>query len=164
MFLVRAISSFGRARPWHGRGDRFDPGMVHRVCVSIYYMNEPLKISQSGDLVLIALAGDFTKDKVDALKQNVLEGEKLIASLFANRGHKINVLLDLTGFTGTYDAEAMEVMADFAAQNKKYVRKTAAFGGSEKAKVLGEIVFAMADRENVGFFAAVGEAEEYLAF
>ncbi len=28
-FAVRAISSFGRALPWHGRGDRFESGMVH---------------------------------------------------------------------------------------------------------------------------------------
>ncbi len=29
VFWSRAISSFGRALPWHGRGDRFDSGMVH---------------------------------------------------------------------------------------------------------------------------------------
>ena len=28
-FEIWAISSFGRALPWHGRGDRFDSGMVH---------------------------------------------------------------------------------------------------------------------------------------
>lgn len=27
---ARAISSFGRALPWHGRGDRFKSGMVHQ--------------------------------------------------------------------------------------------------------------------------------------
>jgi len=27
---LRALSSFGRALPWHGRGDRFEPGRVHQ--------------------------------------------------------------------------------------------------------------------------------------
>ena len=30
VYLTRAISSFGRALPWHGRGDRFKSGMVHQ--------------------------------------------------------------------------------------------------------------------------------------
>ena len=28
---IWAISSFGRAFPWHGKGDRFESGMVHRI-------------------------------------------------------------------------------------------------------------------------------------
>ena len=30
-YKIGAISSFGRARPWHGRGDRSEPGMVHNL-------------------------------------------------------------------------------------------------------------------------------------
>ena len=32
---IRAISSFGRAFPWHGKGDRFESGMVHRIRSSV---------------------------------------------------------------------------------------------------------------------------------
>ncbi len=30
-----AFSSFGRALPWHGRGDRFEPGKVHHLKIRV---------------------------------------------------------------------------------------------------------------------------------
>jgi len=122
-------------------------------------MNEPLQIAvESKGHVLLKVCGPMTKDRLEPLKATIAAAEGIIKQDFTATGKKVKVLLDFTEFDGTYDVEAMELMVEFAKTNRAYVEKTAAFGPPSLGKMVGEVIAALADRENIKFFPTQEEA------
>lgn len=126
------------------------------------HMIEPITISNESERIMLKISGPLTKGRLELLKKNITEGEKIIESTSKKMNKKINILLDITEFNGTYDVEAMEMMAEFAKHNVEFVEKTAVFGGSSKTNVIGKVTVALAGRENFKFFQTKVEAESWL--
>lgn len=127
-------------------------------------MNEPLQVSVGlPDRVILKISGGLSEERLPALAAGITAGENMIKDLYAKTGRKIKVLLDMSEFDGTYDVKAMEGMIAFAKHNTEYVGKTAGFGGTSTGAAAGEIVAALADRENIQFFPTKEEAVTWLA-
>ena len=119
----------------------------------------PLEIHvESGNLVVLKFAGDLTKEALAELKQEILAGEVLIKQAWEQAGRKVRVLIDMSEFTGEYDGEGMQLMTEFARANKNVIAKTACFGGNAHSIIAGEMVAALADRDNIHFFRSRTEA------
>lgn len=125
-------------------------------------MIEPITSAIEAKKIIFKISGSLTKNRLDALKHNIEESEKLIKNTSKKNDKKINILLDITEFDGTYDVEAMEMMAAFAKHNAQFIEKTAVFGGSNKTITIGKITIALAGRENFKFFTTKEEAEKWL--
>lgn len=125
--------------------------------------DSPLVISEEDGRVSLALIGGLTADRLDALKEAVEAGKKAIEAAYHRTGARIDTLFDLSGFTGEYAIEAMDIMADFARRDTPFVRRTAAFGApSMKGAMAGEVTAAFAGRENIKFFRTKDEALAWL--
>lgn len=120
-----------------------------------------LSVDENG-IVVISLFGSLTPDRLETLQAEVTAGAAAIKEISEKQGGKVKILMDLSGFDGNYDAKAMDIMADFAKQNRDYVEKTAGFSNISKAKMAGEVVSALADRENIQFFDSKEEALAWL--
>ncbi len=125
-------------------------------------MNEPITIIHQSEKIIIKIAGSLTDDRLGLLKKNITDGEALIKHASEKQGKKINILLDLTEFDGTYDMGAMELMVQFGKNNRHFIEKTAVFGGSAKANLIGKSTAALTGRENIKFFTTQAEAESWL--
>lgn len=108
------------------------------------------------------ITGPLSAERVEALKEAVAAGRAAISDAAQKAGGKIDILLDMTDFDGTYDVGAMDVMSEFAKQNRPFIRKTAGFGKEKLVAVLGDIVAALADRENIKFFGTKEDAVAWL--
>ncbi len=125
-------------------------------------IKNPLTIKEKEGRIELSLHGSLTHDRFDALKESVASGKQMIKDNFIKTGRMIEVLLDMTEYSGVYDVEAMEILADFADANREFVRKTACFGGGQAAVLAGEVVIAMAERRNIQFFDSKEKACEWL--
>lgn len=124
-------------------------------------MLEPLNIKEESGKVIITISGPLNKDTLELLSNSIEGGKELIKKTSEQMGRKIDVLLDMSAFDGTYDVAGMEAMAEFAKHNSSYVERTAAFGGVGKAVAAGEVTAALAGRGNIQFFP---EKEDALAW
>ena len=112
---------------------------------------------QPNDIVTLSIAGDLTQERLPALEGDIETAKKVIEDA-AKEKDKINILFDMTEFTGMYDAKAIEMMTDFAKHNAQYTEKSAGFGGSDKNALAAEAVAAMAERENIRIFPTKEQA------
>lgn len=124
----------------------------------------PLSITfEAPGRVLISLFGALSKDVVPALSATVSVAKAQIKSAAAGSPDgQVRILLDMSAFSGEYDAAALEVMSEFAKTNAPYVAKTAVFGGPETGDMAAEVAAALAGRENIKTFATKAEAEAWL--
>jgi hypothetical protein len=127
-------------------------------------MDEPLQIAMDASgVVLGKFSGDLSGERVERMRATTVLSIDLMHAAYAKAGNKpLRVLLDLTGFTGVYTVEAVKVLTDFAAANKEIVGKTAGFGGPDKVTAAGEMIAALASRENMQFFHTREEAMAWL--
>jgi len=126
-------------------------------------MESPLTIAVDTEGTLtLTFMGDLSGESVEALKKTVASGSELVQTEYNTQGRQLKALIDLTRFTGKYDSKAVEVIAEFARSNKIYIEKTGGFGGSDKARMAGEMVAALAERDNIRFFKTKEEAVAWL--
>lgn len=115
-------------------------------------------------LVRLQLSGALQGGRVETLRQNAAEAaETIIRAADSRPGKKVNILLDISAFDGAYDAEAVTVLAEFARGNAPFVLKTAVFGASDKGMLAGEVITALAGRDNIEFFPSGAAALQSLA-
>ncbi len=118
---------------------------------------------ESNGLVLLTIAGDVREDDLAELKSRLSDISGLVADEYRKHDAKVNILIDITDFAGEYHEDALRLMTNFAKQNRLFVGKTASFGGTDKARLAGEVVAGMAERDNIREFDTRKEAEAWLA-
>lgn len=123
----------------------------------------PLIISKTSSHINLKFIGNMTKENFDSLSKAIVEGRELIKKTSIESGRHVDILLDMSDYGGSYDTGAIDMLAEFARNNREYVRKTACFGGSKAAVLAGEIVADVANRGNINFFASQKEAEGWLS-
>lgn len=114
------------------------------------------------DFVLLKIVGDIKSENIDSFKKDLEEASKTMSDAYAELGHKVKVLLDVSNFSGTYNAEALTALVDFARKDEAIVEKTASFGGSDKVKMAGEAAVALSHRTNIQIFDTEEEAKAWL--
>jgi len=123
----------------------------------------PIKIHIDADSILrITFWGDLLKENEESFASELELGKMVIAKLSIKQGKRIKIILDMREFTGAYSAECLQLLTKFAQANAPYVAKTASFGGSEKVKTAGEVITALAQRENIKIFSTEAEARSWL--
>ncbi len=125
-------------------------------------MPDPITISFESQKIIVKISGSFNKERLGLIKQNISIAETVIKENSKKKGDKINILLDITEFDGSYDVAAMELMVTFAKNNTQFIKKTAVFGGSNKGVAIGKIIAALAERQNIKFFISKQSAENWL--
>ena len=138
-------------------------GILYGLCYNLR-MKQPILIdTDAGGLIRIIFSGDLLVDDLPFFKSGLEIGKTIIAHTLKQTGKKVKIILDMTHFSGEYDASAIDILADFARSNTAFVEKTASFGGSDSVKAVGEIVTALASRENIKIFKTEAEALAWLA-
>lgn len=124
----------------------------------------PLSIVfQKPGQAVVTVSGDLTRAMLSPLKVTIGLAEGQIRDAATNTtGGKLSILMDISAFTGKYDVECLEAMADFARTNASYVAKTAVFGGQDTGSMAAEVAAALAGRDNIKTFATKAEAEAWL--
>lgn len=112
--------------------------------------------------VLQTLVGTLDDSNFEALKQQVEDAKRVVREASEAAGKPVDILFDLTTFTGTYNVGAMLAMKDLEKANRPYVRKVAVFGGPMAARIAAEITLALIGRENLNLFQGRAEAEAWL--
>ena len=126
-------------------------------------MQQPVTMSvDNNGIIRINFFGDLLAGQVPAFQSAIQAGRDFVKSTFEKSGKKVKILLDMTKFSGNYNAEALRILSEFAAGNKDYVYRTASFGGSDKVKTAGEIATLLSGRENIKIFNTEDEAFVWL--
>lgn len=112
--------------------------------------------------ILYVVHGALSDDRLVAFKESLAKAEATIKTEHAKSGKKVRILIDMSGFTDVYDVSCMEAFSEFARRVAGRVEKTAGYGGSLKARAAGDIVVALAFRDNIKFFSTKEEAEAWL--
>lgn len=124
---------------------------------------DPFKITLNpGGFVYMQLIGSLDDKNFEALKVAVEGAKKMVRDEFDKQGHMVNVLFDLSEFTGTYNVGAMLAMKGLEEHNRPYVAKSAIFGGSPAAQVAAELTLALIGKDNLKLFGSRAEAEAWL--
>ena len=116
----------------------------------------------NNSIIRINFFGDLLAAEVPAFKVAIQAGKDFVKSTFEKENKKVKILLDMTKFTGNYNAEALGILSDFAVGNKDFVYRTASFGGSDKVKAAGEIATLLSGRENIKIFDTEVQAFTWL--
>ncbi len=112
--------------------------------------------------VLLKIVGNATSENIDIFKNDLEEASKIMSDAYTELGHKVKVLLDVSDFSGTYNAEALTALVDFARKDEAIVEKTASFGGSDKVKIAGEVAIALSHRTSIQIFDTEEDAKAWL--
>lgn len=124
---------------------------------------QPLTVSKTPEgVIILTLAGDLTDPFLPALTAAIKDAEGFISNASQEWGRRLQVLLDMTAFTGNYDVGAVDAMTGFARKNAPFIERTAAFGASTTATFAGEIVTELAQRDNIQFFPDETAARAWL--
>jgi hypothetical protein len=115
-------------------------------------------------LVELTISGVVTAEDIAELKSTLVEISEQISDQYRKTQQKVTILIDITHFTGEYDKEALNLMTQFAKQNRLFVSKTASFGGPDKARLAGEVVAGMAERDNIRLCDTREEAMKWLGY
>ncbi len=119
-------------------------------------------LKKDEDFVLLKIVGNITHENIDEFKKDLSDASKVLSDAHIELGHKLKILLDVSDFTGTYNAEALTALADFARKDEPIVDKTASFGGTDKVKMAGEAAIALSHRTNIQIFDTEEEARAWL--
>lgn len=124
--------------------------------------NEPMTTEIRDDgIMYMKLTGGLGNDVVEGLQSAVRVGTQMIKNHQEKTGKNVNILFDMTTFTGEYSVSALQVFVDFSKETKPFVAKTACYGGPVTGQVAGEMVATLAGRDNIHFF---GTEEKALAW
>ncbi len=113
-------------------------------------------------VVEISINGDLLELQIEELSQSLQEATEVIQSAFINFQEKLNILVDLSNFSGNYVVESLVLMVKFSSETKQYVKKTAIYGASDKDKMAVEMISALSDRSDLKTFTTKEEALEWL--
>lgn len=127
-------------------------------------MEHPLitTLDVKGNYITLKFTGDLGEKEMEMFKKDVADASSIIVDSYRDHSIKVHVLLDMTGFSGTYTLEALMTLTEFAKKNKPFIDKTASFGGSDKVKMAGEIVITLSHRDNIRIFNTKEEATTWL--
>ncbi|MDE2188164.1 MAG: STAS/SEC14 domain-containing protein [Patescibacteria group bacterium] len=112
--------------------------------------------------VLIALSGDVLEGQTATFSDELKKGFEMIRAYSTERKAKIKILVDLGNFSGKYSVEAMELFADFAADDAPYVDRSAIYGLSAEIRAAAKITTAMSGRKNISVFDSREKALKWL--
>lgn len=102
--------------------------------------------------ILLKFNGDLVQGTVEVFKKELSDASAFIQQQHHEQGGPVRILLDTTSFTGNYALDALGALVTFAKENKPFVLKTAAFGGSDKVRMAGEAAIALSGRDNIHIF------------
>ncbi|MEK7535999.1 MAG: STAS/SEC14 domain-containing protein [Patescibacteria group bacterium] len=126
-------------------------------------MSQPLSININEEgIAVIKIAGDLTGPEVEKLNEEIVLIEKEIENAFGKQGKKLRALVDVSEFSDNYDSGAVSPMVNLVSHNRDYIEKTAVFGASPKATLVGETIIGLALRDNFKFFKTKEEALAWL--
>lgn len=126
-------------------------------------LNKPIDIRiHPKGYVALTITGDLTSDDAEAFDADLRVGAETIRQFSEKEGHKVKVLMDVSAFTGVYDAASLQGLVDLASGDTPFVEKSASFGGTDKVKAAGEVVTALAERNNIAIFDTKEKALAWL--
>lgn len=126
-------------------------------------MPQPFEVVlQEGGVVYMRLVGSLDSVNFEILKSQVEAAKKLVKEESEKRGKKLNILFDISEFTGTYNVGAMLAMKGLEEHNRPYSNKTAVFGGSAAAQVAAELTLELIGRDTLKLFKTREDAEAWL--
>lgn len=127
-------------------------------------MNPPIIVTRDPKepYVTIKFVGDLVSGRVEDFKAELQVASATILNAYNETGKKLHILLDMSEFTGNYSLDSLNSLVAFAKSNVPYVEKTAAFGGSDKVNMTGEIAIVLAHRDNIKIFHTKEEAVSWL--
>lgn len=109
------------------------------------------------------LVGSLDSTNFEILKSQVESAKKLVKEESEKQGKKLNILFDISEFTGTYNVGAMLAMKGLEEHNRPFSNKTAIYGGSAAAQVAAELTLELIGRDTLRLFKVKEEAEAWLA-
>lgn len=119
-------------------------------------------ISPDNTYITLKFSGDLVKQMVEGFREDILVASKVITNKFKADEKKVRTLVDMTEFTGNYSLDALTALVEFAKNNKLFIEKTVAFGGSDKVKIAGEVAITLSGRDNIKLFDSKDEAVAWL--
>lgn len=126
-------------------------------------MPQPFEVAlQEGGVVYMRLVGSLDSVNFEILKSQVEAAKKLVKEESEKQEKKLNILFDISEFTGTYNVGAMLAMKGLEEHNRPYSNKTAVFGGSAAAQVAAELTLELIGRDTLKLFKTREDAEAWL--
>lgn len=119
-------------------------------------------IENDGEFILLKLTGEVSKENIEEFKKDLDKASIAIENHYKKTNKLVKILLDVSSFSGTYNADALMSLAKFAEKNKLVVNKTAAFSASDKVRMAGEAAIALSHRTNIKIFNTEEDAKAWL--
>lgn len=124
---------------------------------------QPFEVQLLEDgVVYMRLVGSLDSTNFEILKSQVETTKKLVKEESERVGHKLNILFDLSEFTGTYNVGAMLAMKGLEEHNRPFSNKTAVYGGSAAAQVAAELTLELIGRDTLKLFKNKEDAVAWL--
>lgn len=124
---------------------------------------QPFEVQLLEDgVVYMRLVGSLDSTNFEILKSQVETAKKLVKEESERVGHKLNILFDLSEFTGTYNVGAMLAMKGLEEHNRPFSNKTAVYGGSAAAQVAAELTLELIGRDTLKLFKNKEDAVAWL--
>ncbi len=126
-------------------------------------MAEPFEVVFREDgIVRMRLVGSLNSTNFEILKSQIESAKKSVKEESEKVGHKLNILFDISEFTGTYNVGAMLAMKGLEEHNRPYTDKIAVYGGSTAAQVAAELTLELIGRDSLSLFKTEDEALAWL--
>lgn len=124
---------------------------------------QPFEVTLREDgIVYMCLAGSLDSTNFEILKSQVENAKKLVKEESEKQGRKLNILFDISEFTGTYNVGAMLAMKGLEEHNRPFSNKTAVYGGSAAAQVAAELTLTLIGRDTLRLFPDETQALAWL--
>ena len=121
-----------------------------------------LSVSIAADNTIeAALAGSISSAHIDDLKSWVENLKKAILEVSGNGSGKVFILIDISQM-GSFDDSSFDVIKDLLVFDKKYVTKTATFGGNTLTVMAQKTLSILSGRDNFKAFKSREEALTWL--
>ena len=114
------------------------------------------------NIVHFSIEGDLLDDNLKNLANGLTEAAEFISNIHKTHQKKVKVLVDLNNFSGKYVIKALNQMVDFSIKINSHIEKSAVFGGSDKERMVAEVVASLSHRNNIKVFNNKEEALEWL--
>lgn len=112
----------------------------------------------SADQLFLKATGVLNSDSITELKGFATVTEDLIATMHEKAGRLIKCVFDISEINEAKDPSAIAVLAEFQANNKPHILRTALVASKPEIKLAIGIVGAMAQRDNIQTFDTQEEA------
>ena len=111
-----------------------------------------------GGIVFLKISGNLTKDTIPGVKAGIEQNLKMIQDQYLALGGKVPYLVDMSEFTGVYDAEILELFAAFAKGTRDLVAKATIYGGSLSTELIAKMIVMISGRNDMEVFHTKEEA------